>query len=158
MTTASLGLGTYRIHPSALSDAVVRAAADPAGAWIDTAPNYLDGQAQSLLAPALARHRIPVSTKVGFLTRRAATDAVADGALTTGAAEHGHCLSTPYVHWQCARNRTELGRDHLDLVFAHIPLRRVGVDATIPRGGRATEFLDPGAGEHKAQAGSWEPK
>ena len=62
MTTASLGLGTYRIHPSALSDAVVRAAADLGGAWIDTAPNYLDGQAPSLLAPALARHRIPVST------------------------------------------------------------------------------------------------
>ncbi|WP_086746985.1 aldo/keto reductase [Streptomyces scabiei] len=121
MTTASLGLGTYRIHPSALSDAVIRAAADPVGAWIDTAPNYLDGQAQSLLAPALARHRIPVSTKVGFPTRRAATDAIADGALTTGAAERGHCLSSPYVHWQCARNRTELGRDHLDLVFAHNP-------------------------------------
>ncbi|WP_217185611.1 hypothetical protein [Streptomyces sp. AC495_CC817] len=79
MTSASLGLGTYRIDPSALSDAVVRAAADPAGAWIDTAPNYLDGQAQLLLASALARHRIPVSTKVGYLTDRAVKDAVADG-------------------------------------------------------------------------------
>jgi aryl-alcohol dehydrogenase-like predicted oxidoreductase len=87
MTSASLGLGTYRIDPSALSDAVVRAAADPASAWIDTAPNYLEGQAQPLLAPALARHRIPVSTKVGFLTDRAVRDAVADGALTSGAAE-----------------------------------------------------------------------
>ncbi|WP_217185099.1 aldo/keto reductase [Streptomyces sp. AC495_CC817] len=119
MTSASLGLGTYRIHSLALSDAVIRAAADPTSAWIDTAPNYLNGQAQSLLAPALAQHRIPDSTKIGFLTDRAARDAVLDGTLTTGAAERGHCLSSPYVHWQCSRNRTELGRDHLDLVFAH---------------------------------------
>ncbi|MDX3070279.1 aldo/keto reductase, partial [Streptomyces sp. ND04-05B] len=121
MTSASLGLGTYRIHPSALSDAVLCAAADPTSTWIDTAPNYLNGQAQSLLAPALAQHRIPVSTKIGFVTGRAARHAVADGALTNGAAEHGHSLSAPYVHWQCARNRTELGRDRLDLVFAHNP-------------------------------------
>ncbi|WP_063820077.1 aldo/keto reductase [Streptomyces caniscabiei] len=121
MTRACLGLGTYRIHPLALSDAVIRAVADPTSAWIDTAPNYLNGQAQSLLARALAQHRIPVSTKIGFLTNRAARDAVLDGTLTTGAAERGHCLSSPYVHWQCSRNRTELGRDHLDLVFAHNP-------------------------------------
>ncbi|MCX4764130.1 aldo/keto reductase [Streptomyces sp. NBC_01275] len=126
MTIPSLGLGTYRIHPSALSDAVIRAATDPTTAWIDTAPNYLNGQAQSLLAQVLSQHRVPVSTKVGFLTDRAIKDAVTDGALTTDAAEHGHCLSTPYVHWQCSRNRTELGRDHLDLVFAHNPERTDG--------------------------------
>ncbi|MFD7408601.1 aldo/keto reductase [Streptomyces sp. NPDC059866] len=121
MTTAALGLGTYRIHRSALNAAVVRAAADPATAWIDTAPNYLNGQAQPLLAPALARRPVPVSTKVGFLTHQAAKDAAFDGALTRDEAERGHCLSTPYVHWQCARNRIELGRDRLDLVFIHNP-------------------------------------
>ncbi|MFJ9740114.1 aldo/keto reductase [Streptomyces sp. NPDC101166] len=121
MRTVTLGLGTYRIRPSALSDAVVRAASAPVASWIDTAPNYLDGQAQSLLAPLLARHSIPVSTKVGFLTDEAAKNAFSDGALTDEEAEHGHCLSTPYVHWQCARNRTELGRDRLDLVFTHNP-------------------------------------
>ncbi|MDT0613505.1 aldo/keto reductase [Streptomyces lancefieldiae] len=123
MTKATLALGTYRIRPSALHDAVTRAASDPATAWIDTAPNYLDGQAQPLLAPALARHPIPMSTKVGFLTARTAADAVNAGAITAGDAERGHCLSIPYVHWQCARNRTELRRDHLDLVFAHNPER-----------------------------------
>ncbi|MEU6098429.1 aldo/keto reductase [Streptomyces sp. NPDC047079] len=126
MTKAALGLGTYRIRPSALSDAVARVAADPATAWIDTAPNYLDGQAQSLLAPTLARHPIPVSTKIGFLTTQTAEDAVDDGVIATGDAERGHCLSLPYVHWQCARNRTELGRDHLDLVFVHNPERTDG--------------------------------
>ncbi|GAA2640996.1 aldo/keto reductase [Streptomyces vastus] len=125
MTTA-LGLGTYRIRPSALNDAVVRAATDPAAAWIDTAPNYLGGQVQPLLAPVLVRHPVPVSTKVGFLTDQAAKDAVSDGSLTAQDADRGHCLSTPYVHWQCARNRTELGRDHLDLVFAHNPERTDG--------------------------------
>lgn len=121
MRTAALGLGTYRIRPSVLNEAVVRAATSPADAWIDTAPNYLDGRAQSLLAPALARHPIPVSTKVGFLTAQATKDALSDRALTLEDAERGHCLSTPYVHWQCALNRTELGRDRLDLVFAHNP-------------------------------------
>ncbi|MGW3952503.1 aldo/keto reductase [Streptomyces sp. NPDC004752] len=126
MRTAPLGLGTYRIRPSALNEAVVRAATSPADAWIDTAPNYLGGQAQSLLAPTLARHPIPVSTKVGFLTAQAIKDAISYGALTIEDAEHGHCLSTPYVRWQCARNRTELGRDRLDLVFAHNPERTGG--------------------------------
>ncbi|MFJ9680979.1 aldo/keto reductase [Streptomyces sp. NPDC101194] len=121
MSTAPMGLGTYRIHPSAVNDAAVRAATDPTCAWIDTAPNYLDGQAQPLLAPALARYPVPVSTKVGFLTHQAAKGAVLDGALTADDAERGHCLSAPYVHWQCARNRTELGRDRLDLVFVHNP-------------------------------------
>ncbi|MFL4905800.1 aldo/keto reductase [Streptomyces sp. MMS24-I2-30] len=122
MRTAALGLGTYRIRPSALNEVVVRAATSTADAWIDTAPNYLDGQAQSLLAPVLARHHpVPVSTKVGFLTAQTAKDALSDRALTIEEAERGHCLSTSYVHWQCARNRTELGRDHLDLVFAHNP-------------------------------------
>lgn len=126
MTKAALGLGTYRIRPSALSDAVARVATDPATAWIDTAPNYLHGQAQLRLAPAIARHPVPVSTKVGFLTTQIAEDAVDDGAVTSGEAERGHCLSLPYVHWQCARNRTELGRDRLDLVFAHNPERADG--------------------------------
>ncbi len=121
MRTAALGLGTYRILPSALDEAVVRAVTSPADAWIDTAPNYLDGQAQSLLAPVVARYPVPVSTKVGFLTDQAIKDALSDRALTTEDAEHGHCLSTPYVHWQCTRNRTELGRNRLDLVFAHNP-------------------------------------
>ncbi|WP_327344408.1 aldo/keto reductase [Streptomyces europaeiscabiei] len=126
MTVASLGLGTYRVHASALSDAVVRAAADPVTSWVDTAPNYLDGQAQSLLAPVLARYPIPVSTKVGFLTDQTAKAALADRALTNCDAEGRHCLSAPYVHWQCARNRTELGRDHLDVVFAHNPEQAPG--------------------------------
>ncbi|MGW3119352.1 aldo/keto reductase [Streptomyces sp. NPDC001107] len=126
MTKAALGLGTYRIRPSALSDAVARVAADPATAWIDTAPNYLDGQAQPLLAPFLDQHPIPVSTKIGFLTTETAENAVADGAITSREAERRHCLSLPYVRWQCARNRTELGRDRLDLVFAHNPERTDG--------------------------------
>jgi aryl-alcohol dehydrogenase-like predicted oxidoreductase len=126
MTTAALGLGTYRIRRSALNAAAVRAAADSVAAWIDTAPNYLNGQAQPLLAPTLTQHPVPVSTKVGFLTTQAAKEAVLDRALTADDAERGHCLSGPYVHWQCARNRTELGRDRLDLVFTHNPERTDG--------------------------------
>ncbi|WP_435224330.1 aldo/keto reductase [Streptomyces sp. Tue6028] len=124
MTTALLGLGTYRVRPLTLTETVTRAATDPATAWIDTAPNYLNGKAQPLLAPVLARHSIPVSTKVGFLTEQVVKDAMSDGALTIDDAEHGHCLSAPYVRWQCARNRTELGRDRLDLVFVHNPEHR----------------------------------
>ncbi|MEU3512902.1 aldo/keto reductase [Streptomyces longwoodensis] len=126
MTTAALGLGTYRLKPAVLIDAAARAAADPATAWIDTAPNYLGGRAQELLASFLVRHPVPTSTKVGFLTDQAAKEAVFDGAITGSEAARRHCLSAPYVHWQCAHNRTELGRDRLDLVFAHNPERAAG--------------------------------
>ncbi|MCX2968186.1 MULTISPECIES: aldo/keto reductase [Streptomyces] len=104
----------------------MKAATDPTTAWVDTAPNYLGGRAQPLLAPVLAQHPLQVSTKVRFLTGQSAKDAVSEGAITSDDAEHGHCLSSPYVHWQCARNRTELGRDRLDLVFAHNPERTIG--------------------------------
>lgn len=123
MTAALLGLGTYRVRPSALPDAVRLAAGDPDTSWVDTAPNYLAGQAHSLLAPSLIEHPLRVSTKVGFLTAQTAKDAVADGALHRDVAETGHCLSPAFVHWQCARNRVELGRDSLDMVFAHNPER-----------------------------------
>ncbi|WP_431980824.1 aldo/keto reductase [Streptomyces qinglanensis] len=126
MTTAPLGLGTYRLQPRVVLEAAYRAAEDPATAWVDTAPNYLGGQAQTLLAPALAQRPVPVSTKVGFLTTETATTAIRDGALTLTEAETGHCLTARYVHWQCARNRTELGRDRLHLVFVHNPERTVG--------------------------------
>ncbi|WP_340560733.1 aldo/keto reductase [Streptomyces sp. GSL17-111] len=146
MTTAALGLGTYRLRPSALNDAVGRAATDPGTAWLDTAPNYLGGQAQPLLAPVLTQHSVQVSTKVGFLTGQSAKDAVSDGVITSVDAEHGHCLSSPYVHWQCARNRTELGRGRLDLVFAHNPERTVGDPYEALRGTFAALEAEAAAG------------
>lgn len=126
MTTAALGLGTYRLRSSLVHEAACRAAEDPGTAWVDTAPNYLGGRAQSLLAPALARHRVPVSTKVGFLARGSATTAIVAGALSPTQADAGHCLSPAFIRWQCARNRAELGRDRLDMVFVHNPERAHG--------------------------------
>lgn len=134
MTLASLALGTYRVRPTALPDMLTLAAAGSDSTWVDTAPNYLDGKAHTLLAPALAQHPARVSTKVGFLTRAVARAAVDAKVLPHDAAEHGHCLSAPYVHWQCAQNRTTLGRPRLDLVFAHNPEQAPGdpYDALLP--------------------------
>lgn len=123
MNTASLGLGTYRVQPASLADAVRLAASDPATAWVDTAPNYQAGRAQTLIAYALNGQPVPVSTKVGFLTPETTKAALADGVLSTDEAAAGHCLNAAYVHWQCARNRVELGRGHLDAVFVHNPER-----------------------------------
>ncbi|WP_037620127.1 aldo/keto reductase [Streptomyces aureus] len=116
--TAALALGTYRLRnaPSAL-----RWAASAGADWIDTAPNYLHGQAQSLLAPVLADHPyLGVATKVGF-----ATAAVEEGAVTAGVLRPGtrHSLDPAYVRWQTDRNRAQLGREHLDAVFIHNPER-----------------------------------
>ncbi|MGW4750593.1 aldo/keto reductase, partial [Streptomyces sp. NPDC004290] len=62
--TAQLALGTYRCQ--AIPEAAARAAASGAQ-WIDTAPNYATGQAQTLLAPILAdRPRVRIATKAGF--------------------------------------------------------------------------------------------
>ncbi|WP_232544203.1 aldo/keto reductase [Streptomyces buecherae] len=123
---APLGLGTYRLRPPAVQEAVLRAANDPRTAWVDTAPNYLGGRAQSLLAPALADRVIKVSTKVGFVAQGAGTTAIVAGALSAAEAASGHCLSARFVHWQCAQNRAELGRPRLNLVFAHNPERTAG--------------------------------
>lgn len=126
MSVASLGLGTYRLRPPAVADAAVRAAEDPGTAWVDTAPNYLGGRAQSLLAPALARHPVPVSTKVGFVAQGAGTAAIVAGVLSAAEVGTGHSLSPAFVRWQCAQNRAELGRARLNTVFVHNPERAAG--------------------------------
>ncbi|MFB7852693.1 aldo/keto reductase [Streptomyces sp. NPDC056053] len=119
--TAKLALGTYRCQ--AIPQAAARAAAWGTE-WIDTAPNYATGRAQTLLAPALAAHpRMRIATKTGFFTTAAGADAVNDGALTKDQAAAGHSLAPDYVRWQIRRNRAQLGRDRLDLVLLHNPER-----------------------------------
>ncbi|MFE7660544.1 aldo/keto reductase [Streptomyces celluloflavus] len=125
-TPAPLGLGTYRVRPPAIHDAVLRAADDPRTAWVDTAPNYLGGRAQTLMAPALRDRMVKVSTKVGFVAKGTGTMAITAGALSADEAAFGHCLTTRFVHWQCAQNRAQLGRPRLDMVFAHNPERAAG--------------------------------
>ncbi|KND39128.1 aldo/keto reductase [Streptomyces stelliscabiei] len=119
--TAQLALGTYRCR--AISEAAARAAASGAQ-WIDTAPNYATGRAQTLLAPALAAHpSLRVSTKAGYFTAATGVEAVHAGALTEDQAPAGHSLAPDYVRWQTGRNREQLGRDRLDLVLLHNPER-----------------------------------
>ncbi|AIS02551.1 aldo/keto reductase [Streptomyces glaucescens] len=121
MRTARLALGTYRCR--AIPEAAARAAASGAQ-WIDTAPNYATGQAQSLLAPALTAHpAVRVSTKAGYFTAATGTDAVNAGVLTEDQAAAGHSLAPGYVRWQTGRNREQLGRERLDLVLLHNPER-----------------------------------
>lgn len=118
---ARLGLGTYRTQPGAVPAAVARAAADPGTAWVDTAPNYLHGNAQELIASALPGRVIAVSTKAGFLSPAAARDALSQGILAPEAARAGYSLDPGYIRWQCARNRAELGVARTGTVFAHNP-------------------------------------
>ncbi|MER7178547.1 aldo/keto reductase [Streptomyces hyaluromycini] len=119
--SAQLALGTYRCQ--AIEEAAGRAAAFGAQ-WIDTAPNYATGHAQTLLAPALAAHpALRISTKAGYFTSATGTDAVNAGILTEDQAAAGHSLAPGYVRWQTGRNRAQLGRDRLDLVLLHNPER-----------------------------------
>ncbi|MFH9016377.1 aldo/keto reductase [Streptomyces sp. NPDC017943] len=119
--TAQLALGTYRCR--AILEAAARAAASGAQ-WIDTAPNYATGQAQTLLAPALEAHpSLRVSTKAGYFTRATGNEAVSAGVLTEDQTVAGHSLAPDYVRWQLARNREQLGQQRLDLVLLHNPER-----------------------------------
>ncbi|MFJ5228161.1 aldo/keto reductase [Streptomyces sp. NPDC088400] len=119
--SAQLALGTYRCQ--AIPEAAARAVASGAQ-WIDTAPNYATGQAQTLLAPALAAHpALRVSTKTGYFTAATGADAVDAGVLTEDQAAAGHSLAPDYVRWQTGRNRAQLGRKRLDLVLLHNPER-----------------------------------
>lgn len=111
-----LALGTYRCRD--IPQAAVHAVACGAS-WIDTAPNYQHGHAQTRLRPVLAGNPdLRVSTKVGFFTPDIAAAAREAGVLTPGEAASGHCLSHRYVAWQSRRNVAELGRVP-DIVFVH---------------------------------------
>ena len=117
--TAALGLGTYRIAGEKLPAAVRRAAASPA-AWIDTAPNYCDGRAHSLIAPVLLDHpELHVASKVGFVDPATARTAEAAEIIDAKQAAARHSIGAPYVRWQAKHNRDALGR--LDLLFLHNP-------------------------------------
>ncbi len=119
--TTQLALGTYRCR--AIPEAAARAAASGAQ-WIDTAPNYATGRAQTLLASALAAHLpLRVSTKTGYFTAATGAEAVNAGVLTQDQAAAGHSLAPAYVRWQTRRNREQLGRDRMDLVLLHNPER-----------------------------------
>ncbi|MGW3040733.1 aldo/keto reductase [Kitasatospora sp. NPDC001159] len=116
--TARLGLGTYRCLD--VAEAALMAVSRGAD-WVDTAPNYENGQAETSLALALAAYPdLRVSTKVGFLSPSARRLGVRAGALSAEDAEHGHCLAPDYIAWQVARSKRMLGRVP-DLVFLHNP-------------------------------------
>lgn len=117
--TASLGLGTYKVRVAAEA---ARTACSHGARWIDTAPNYLDGQAHRDLSAVLDLHpQVKVSTKTGFIARDQRQPAVAAGVITPQAAATGHSLAPPFVRWQTARSLAYLGR--ADIVFVHNPER-----------------------------------
>jgi aryl-alcohol dehydrogenase-like predicted oxidoreductase len=116
--TVRLGLGTYRCR------SVAEAAAMAVGAgveWIDTAPNYAQGQAEQQLAMVVpGTSRVSVSTKVGFIAAATADKALRAGVITTSEAEEGYCLTPRYIAWQVGHSRRLLGRGP-QLVFVHNP-------------------------------------
>ncbi|MFI9261149.1 aldo/keto reductase [Streptomyces sioyaensis] len=116
--TATLALGTYRCRGVAES---AKAAVTTNVDWIDTAPNYQQGQAERQLAPFLATcPGMRVSTKAGFFTKARASEAVEAGVLTQEQADRGHSLEPAFLSWQTARSVEDLGRA-ADIVFLHNP-------------------------------------
>ncbi|WP_371496076.1 aldo/keto reductase [Kitasatospora sp. NBC_00374] len=116
--TARLALGTYRCLD--VAEAALMAASNGAD-WVDTAPNYESGRAETSLAPVLAAYQyLRVSTKVGFVPPSAKRTGVRARALSADDAERGHCLAPDYISWQVARSKRMLDRTP-DLVFLHNP-------------------------------------
>lgn len=118
MTTAALGLGTYRCRSvTEAAEAAMETGVD----WIDTAPNYQAGEAERQLAPILAAYpNVEVSTKVGYVPEVLRTEATRAGVLAPEEAHAGRSLHPKYVAWQVAHSNNELGRTP-DLVFLHNP-------------------------------------
>ena len=115
--SAQLAAGTYRCRGVSRS---VAAAVDAGVTWIDTAPNYAFGTAETSLRPVLDTcPHVRVSTKVGFVPDSDWRAVWAAGVLPYDH-DRGHCLTRPYIAWQLARSRARLGRV-LDLVFVHNP-------------------------------------
>lgn len=117
--TARFGLGTYRCRDiAAASVAAIAHGVDV----IDTAPVYGGGRAQAELAPVLAAHpRVQVSTKVGFMTAEQAAAAHAAGVITAEQTHRRHSIDPEYIEYQIERNRHELGRPLMDVLFLHNP-------------------------------------
>lgn len=116
--TSRLGLGTYRCLDVAKAALM---AASRGASWVDTAPNYAGGRAETSLGVVLAAYPdLCVSTKMGFVPASARHIGVRVGALSAADAERGHCLTPGYITWQLARSRLMLGRLP-DLVFVHNP-------------------------------------
>jgi len=118
-----LALGTYRCRdiPRAAAHAVTRGAT-----WIDTAPNYLSGEAHTKLAPILKRHpTVRISTKTGIFTRLEGEEAARKRILTHDQAATGRSLRPDFLRWQTDRSLTALGR--ADLVFVHNPPGRTAL-------------------------------
>ncbi|MGW2599527.1 aldo/keto reductase [Streptomyces klenkii] len=115
--SAVLGLGTYKARDV---EAAARTACAADAAWVDTAPNYQNGQAHAALGPVLADHpQVKVTTKTGFFTPQQGQAAVAAGVLQEEQARAGHCLAPRFVRWQVEQSLAELGR--ADIVFLHNP-------------------------------------
>lgn len=126
--TAQLGLGTYRCPD--VAEAALMAASHGAD-WVDTAPNYEHGRAETSLAEALAAYPgLRISTKVGFVPANARELGLQADVLTAADAERGHCLAPNYIAWQLARSKRVLGRVP-DLVFVHNPENGCG-EADVP--------------------------
>lgn len=118
--TCRLGWGTYRCADDITRTAVTMVAAGVD--WIDTAPNYGDGHAQTALAPVLAnKPQVMVSTKVGYVPGPLRAAAVRAGVLPDSAQTTGYCIDAAYVRWQIHRNLAELGRDRVEVMFLHNP-------------------------------------
>lgn len=115
---ALLGLGTYRTQGVVeAAEAALQFGVD----WVDTAPNYQHGQAETRLAPFLKAYGgIRVSTKVGFVAGPQQDEAVQAGVLSEAEAGSGFSLDPRYVTWQVARSAAALGRCP-DITFVHNP-------------------------------------
>ncbi|MFF8976639.1 aldo/keto reductase [Streptomyces cellulosae] len=115
--SAQLAAGTYRCHDVSRS---LAAAVDAGVTWVDTAPNYAFGTAETSLRPILDTFpEVRVSTKVGYLPHSDWRAVRAAGVLPNDL-DRGHCLTRPCIAWQLARSRARLGRVP-DLVFVHNP-------------------------------------
>jgi aryl-alcohol dehydrogenase-like predicted oxidoreductase len=122
-----LGLGTYRCKGVGRA---AEAAASNGATWIDTAPVYAAGAAQTALSPTLAAHpAVGVSTKVGYLTGRQAETAQRAGVLDAADAVHQHSISPAYVTYQATTNAAEVGRPCLDLLYLHNPESSLHTDS-----------------------------
>ncbi|MEW2485616.1 aldo/keto reductase [Streptomyces sp. NPDC048411] len=118
--TAALALGTYRVRDV---QKAARMAVEAGTPWIDTAPNYSDGQALHDLGSVLRESPSAplVATKTGFFTRGQGRVALGRGVLTEHDVSAGHCLDPTFVGYQVEEALDLLG--HVDLVFVHNPER-----------------------------------
>jgi aryl-alcohol dehydrogenase-like predicted oxidoreductase len=154
-TVAKVGFGTYRMNGADGQEAALKKALHSGINIIDTAPNYMDGDAEELIgkvltaevaAGKLSREEIVIVTKTGYIQGRdffavqSMDDELPDVVSVTN--NFWHCIHPTYIAKQIKQSRERLNVECIDCVLLHNPEYYLGFEAANAEGDLSPEIIE----------------